>query len=419
MAFEHSHPNFICCRVPVIMPDTVTVTTKQSCLSRLLGAVIGIPVGLALFIAAFPFLWWNEGRAVHRVRSLEEGAAVVVEAQAGTVDRALEGKLVHMTALAETNETLTDPDFGIEASSALRLSRVTETYQWKEESSKSKRKKLGGSEETVTTYRYSKAWASGHIDSNRFNTPSGHENPPELRWGSMTVTAGTVTFGAFTLPPDLVAKIDRREARPVQPADAELMAKQGFRVEGGQFYLGRNASAPEVGDVRVRFEVTRPATASIVAVQRGTTFEAFQARAGSSVLLLEEGTVPAEQMFKSALTANTVVTWLWRLAFFAMMFVGLVLVVRPLSVMASIVPFLGSLVGAGTGLVSFLLALVLSLTTIAMAWLFYRPLLGGGLLVAAGAALYLLLRPRKRSAVVPPPLPPPIPPIPPIPTGQR
>ena len=89
---------------------------------------------------------------------------------------------------------------------------------------------------------------------------------------------------------------------------------------------------------------------------------------------------------------------------FLAMFLGFVFVLRPLSVVGSVVPFVGSLLGAGTGLVAFLVALALSFTTIALAWLAYRPLLGGALLVVAVGSLVLLRR-REGPTVVPPPIP--------------
>lgn len=46
-------------------------------------------------------------------------------------------------------------------------------------------------------------------------------------------------------------------------------------------------------------------------------------------------------------------------------------------------PFLGNLAEMGIGLVSFLIALILSSITIAIAWIIYRPLIGIALLVVA------------------------------------
>lgn len=387
------------------MPDTFSVTSNESWLSRIGKAFAGIIVGLLLFLAAFPLLWWNEGRAVHRARSLAEGASVVIDVPADAVNAGNEGKLVHLTGTATTEQTLTDPDFGLSAA-AIRLERHVETYQWREESSTKKRKKLGGGEETTTTYTYTKAWSASRIDSSNFHSRTGHENPASFAWESRTVTASPVTCGAFTLSPDLVSQIGHSEPRPAEAGDEPNMRERGFSAaEAGTYFKGANPSDPHIGDVRVHFEIVRPQTVSIVAVQRGTTFEAYHAQAGSDILLLREGTASAAEMFKAARAANTLTTWLLRAAGFLVMFIGLVLVVRPIAVIGSVVPLVGSILGAGTALLAFLLALALSLATIAVAWLAYRPLIGGGLIALAVGAVILLVRARRPKPVVPPPIP--------------
>ncbi|HSK09238.1 MAG TPA: TMEM43 family protein, partial [Vicinamibacterales bacterium] len=181
----------------------------------------------------------------------------------------------------------------------------------------------------------------------------------------------------------------------------------GFRVVQGMFYKGSDPGHPEVGDVRVRFEVTTPKAVSVIAVQRGSTFATYQAKAGSGILLLEEGEVGAPEMFEAAQAANAVTTWLVRLGGFVVMFVGLLLILRPISVLGSVVPLVGTVLGTGTGLLAFLVAVVLSLATIAFAWLAYRPLLGGFLLVLAAGGVILLIWSRRAHTqkVVPPPIP--------------
>ena len=174
-------------------------------------------------------------------------------------------------------------------------------------------------------------------------------------------------------------------------------------MAGGVFYRGENPSVPKVGDLRVKFEIVKPQVVSIVAVQRGNSFEAYQARAGNSILLLQAGTVSADSMFKAAERENTMLTWLLRAGGFLMMLVGLVLVFRPIAVFGSVIPFLGSLLGAGLGAFAFFVATSLSLLTIALAWIAYRPLVGIGLLVVAGGAFVLLTRMRKKHVPVPAP----------------
>ena len=186
--------------------DSHTVITSESWGSRLGNAIKGVVVGLVLFVAAFPLLFWNEGRAVKRYKTLKEGGGSVITVPADNVDAMNQGKLVHLTGRATTEETLNDPVFGVSAN-ALKLKRTVEMYQWKESSSSSTKKKVGGRTETKKTYTYRKTWSESRIDSSGFDNPSGHENPGTMPHKSTTLVAKNVRLGAFKLSPALVAKI--------------------------------------------------------------------------------------------------------------------------------------------------------------------------------------------------------------------
>ena len=116
---------------------------------------------------------------------------------------------------------------------------------------------------------------------------------------------------------------------------------------------------------------------------------------------LENGTVAQETLFADAHSANKTMAWILRVLGIVLVCSGLGMLLRPLSVVADVLPFLGDLVGAGTGLVAFLLGLAWSFIIIAIAWLAYRPLLGGGLLAAAIALIVLIFLRRKKRAKAP------------------
>lgn len=160
--------------------DSTSESSSEGWLSRLGGAIKGIFIGLIMVIAAFPLLFWNEGRAVKTAKSLDEGRGAVVETKSETVDAAKEGKLVHTSGRAKTSETLTDPVFIVKAN-AITLRRKVEMYQWKESSKKETKNKLGGGTETVTTYTYAKEWSDSLLDSSKFKNQQGHQNPGSLK----------------------------------------------------------------------------------------------------------------------------------------------------------------------------------------------------------------------------------------------
>ena len=389
------------------MPDRVTVTHSTGWFSRVADSIKSLVFGAALFVAAFPVLFWNEGRAVKTARSLAEGSGIVVSVSPDGVDSANEGRLVHVSASAKTDDVLGDDTFGI-SETAIRLVREVEMYQWVESESSKTEKKLGGGEETVTTYEYSKEWSDSLVDSAGFQSPDGHQNSAAFPYEERTETASVVSLGAFTLSAEQIQMLNRSEALAVAELPSEL--SENARLEDGAIYIGAAPSSPAVGDARVRFHVVRPGEVSVVASQTGSSFEPYLAEAGGTIFLLEESVASAAAMFETAQTNNAIATWLIRGLGFFLMFLGLFLVFRPIAVLGDVVPFVGSLLRAGVGVVSALMAAVFSLITIAVGWFAYRPFLAVVLVALGVGAFFLLIRvarqkPGRVALAGPPPLP--------------
>ena len=114
--------------------------------------------------------------------------------------------------------------------------------------------------------------------------------------------------------------------------------------------------------------------------------------------MLHTGIKPATAMFEAAEAANTTMTWILRFIGLMLMFFGLKMIVKILSVLADVVPLFGNIVGGGTSIIAFLIALALSLVTIAVAWIFYRPLISGILVVVAIGAFVMARSKAKKAA---------------------
>jgi len=378
------------------MPDTFTEISSQSWLGRIGKSFKGILFGLLLIAGAGGLLFWNEGRAVQRIRALMEGNKVVLPVSAERVETANEGKLVHMTGLATTTAILTDTEFGV-TTNALKLDRVAEMYQWLEKEEKKTEKNLGGSTTTTTTYTYQQAWEPQRVDSSAFHHREGHENPVTMLFQERSVVAHPITVGAFMLSSSLVGKISA--AKPLLLTNSGQLKSKGQLVDG-RVFIGTNAAAPQIGDQRISFRVTGPTTVSLVARQVGETFEPYRTKAGAAVELLQVGTLSAEEMFAHAREMNRLLTWGLRLLGWLLMFAGFATLFRPLVVLADVLPFLGNLVGVGTSAVAFLLATPISLLIVAAAWIVYRPLLGIAL-IAVAVAIPFALKSRFKKPVPP------------------
>ena len=394
----------------------VTETETIGWGQRLGGSIKGVVAGLAIFIAGFPVLFLNEGNYVKMAKALDEGEGACVEVESiAEVDTEMNGKLVHMSGKAETDDILSDDTFGVSAK-AIRLTRKVEMYQWIEHAKETEKKKLGGKVEKTTVYTYSKDWSEELIRSDEFKE-SGHDNPGSMEFTSETKYAPNVRFGAFRLTEKQVKRIGSAQAYAF-PASFTCKVDR-VQVQGATIYvpevttrenrlnMRKVAAMPRIGDMRVTFEVVYPHDVSLVAKQKGDTFVGYTAKTGKKVDLFSDDIKDAAEMFASARSSNSTFTWLVRIGGCFMMFLGLSMILKPLSVLCDVLPILGDIVEMGAGIVAILVALPCALVTIAVAWIFYRPVIGIILLAVAGFFVWKLYMKRKaaKAAAAPAPAP--------------
>ena len=440
------------------MAYTETTTTGYG--TRVGNSFRAIGSGFLLFVAGTALLWWNEGRAVKTEKMLEEaGSAYVEMANPDKKDASLEGELICGTALATTEDSLSDAQFGIGAK-AISLRRTVEYYQWVEHSQEQKEDKLGGKEVTTTTYTYSKEWVSRPIESASFKDPAyQNKNTVLATFEDDEQWAETVKWGAYQLNESLIHSISSREGvdlaiaedllkqfdkatqtayerfygvqqktqQPTQqPAQqpaipdsikallpdsvkAALDAQQAINDSinnamanaenkkdleyihqaSNVLYFGRVPGSPEVGDVRITFEKVVPAKVTVMAVVDGDTFKPFKAKNGKRFQTLVMGKKTGDEIIEDAQDANSMWTWALRILGVLMVIGGLKGIFGFVETILKVVPFIAGIFGWGIGLVCTIIGIAWSLIIIAIAWLFYRPLLGISLLVLAGFLVWV------------------------------
>ena len=390
-----------------------TETTTTSYGQRLAGSAKGMIGGLLVFIIGTGLLWWNEGRTVRTARAIGDAASHVESvADVSKVDVSLNGKLIHASAFADTKDTLTDDLFGVREQ-AIKLDRKVEYYQWVEHSQRKKRDKVGGGEETITTYTYEQEWVKKPVNSSNFKE-SRYRNANRVlsQVEERNEMAQRVTFGAYTLPESFVTSISGSE-----PVEVRMTEEQRFtwderlhmlrpkvntetslvHTSANTVYLGLSPNSPQVGDVRVTFTKVPPADISLIAQVDGSTFKAYKAKNGQSFSRLQMGTVSADEMILQARSENNLWAWVLRVIGILLVVGGLKGMFGLLPMLFKVLPFLGSIVDAGVGLVSWIFGLAWSLIIIAIAWLVFRPIIGISLLVLAIAGIVFLKRRGKKN----------------------
>ncbi len=300
-------------------------------------------------------------------------------------DAAFDGELVCATALATTDDSLSDSQYGIGAK-AIALKRSVEYYQWVENSESDSEDKLGGKEVTTTTYTYSLEWTDSPVSSGDFKDPKYKgKNTVRTTVEPKEVWAETVKFGAYTLNDNLKQAISSTEPMDLQGIEEDSL----LHVNGNVLYYGVNPGAPEVGDVRVTFEKVMPAKVTILSQVDGDTFKAFKAKNGKRFQRLVMGKKSAEEIFESEHAANSMWLWILRVVGVLLVISGLKGIFGFLEMILKVVPIVANIFGWGVGVVCTVVGLVWSLIVIALAWLFYRPLIGIALLAVAAFLIWV------------------------------
>jgi hypothetical protein len=216
---------------------------------------------------------------------------------------------------------------------------------------------------------------------------------------SARISAPDAKLGGWTLDYDTLGRIDISQVlNPPTP--------QGWVRSGDNYYKGDSA-APKLGEMRVRYQsLPSGITISVLALQSGNGFAPFTAKNGYSVDLVSTGNHSADDLIQQQRKSESTLTWILRGVGTFLMFIGFTAFLSPLSTLASVLPFLGSIVRGAAAFVSIVIAVPLSIIVIALAWIAYRPILGGGLILLAIAVGYGLWHWHKtRSPHVPAPVP--------------
>lgn len=385
--------------------------------TRVSNSVKGIGTGFMMLLAATIMLWWNEGRAVKTTKMLNEAEKVTVHVEdVSEADPSLNGKLIHATAFTHTDDSLCDRNFGIGAV-AVKLEREVQYYQWVEYKETETKDKIGGSQEEVTTYTYKQEWVGAPVDSREFKDPAYQQsNFIVMNVEDKCYVADNVTFGAYRLPKNLIHAISGNipveldfskeqienwnkdvktifESKASNQTDSLAKPEAAYvHVNGNVLYFGKQPNSPHIGDMSITFTKVLPGEASVIAEVNGTNLRPFVAKNGKEFSALTMGTASMEEMYQSEHTINKNITWILRIAGLLLVILGLKGIFSILTTLLKVLPFLANIVELGVNLVCGVLGLVWSLLIIALAWLFYRPLIAIVLLAVITALIFFLVK---------------------------
>ena len=436
------------------MNDVFRSVSHRSLGDNLLESIKGFLIGLLLFFAAFPVLWWNEGcvdpASIART-------AVVVKADGSGSDG--EGKLIAVTDKLAVTESVGDPE-RLAPGAYVELRRDVEMYAWIEKKETRTEKRLGGGSDVITTYSYRLDWTSSPADSQSFAHPEGHENPrldlrstafhpalaqvggfsfapAEAKLPAATpieLTAGMIKLPAPpTLPPPSARtppgkkpvavkapppkKPEPKKAEPAPEDDADTdtdadtdapaKSTRPFRFVAPVLYRGAGTpERPVPGDVKISYQAVTPGKlATLYGTRQGTSVIPFVFEGSDKLFRAVEGT--HEEAMATLHGEHVARTWGIRGLGFFMIWMGLALVIGPFNAVLDIVPFIGQSGRFLTGLVMFPIAAVLAGTTIVISAIAHSTVLLVITLVAlvGGIVAFVLVRKNAAQKKLPPPGP--------------
>ncbi|MCA9200824.1 MAG: TMEM43 family protein [Planctomycetales bacterium] len=356
------------------------VFVRKSVGKRVGNVIVGTVFGFLLSFAAVVLLAWNERDAVRQTGAITEMERVAMaDVSAERIEPANQGKLIHAAHTAETEEVLEFAEFGIREN-AIRLRWESWIYQWTED----RRER-----DNHTEYTYTKEWVSEPVNSSHFHE-AGHSNDgSQQHFHDGSQLAQQVAFGEFQLSSGLIKQIRNERDYPLSETQASQVEPVG-RIHNGDFYTG-DPNAPQIGDERVEvFMIDPRQEVTVMAEQHESTFRPYQTRVGIAKEILYMGLLSKEQVIAQQRTEAAIKRWFLRAGGFIGMWIGLCLIMGPVRAVLSFIPFVGKLLEGAIVFVAFLVAAVISLVTIAIAWFVVRPLLSGVLLaMAIGAAIWL------------------------------
>lgn len=276
--------------------------------------LFGIFVGLFAILVSIGLAFWNENRVdVSRIA----GSAVELTSDARTADEPLQGTLVSVSGSVTSNEMLGD-DLFLLPGNYLAVRRIVEMYAWVENNppgieSTDRRKRN-------PTTSYQKTWTSNPRSEVEFQFPLGHDNPP-FTLASDNFVVSRLQVGAYSMQGDIalppVARLSLND-------EALSLTKGAVLTNDEYIFIGNGSlSNPELGDVRVRYEVLLPDF-------DGTVFGAFEGgeihpyvdENGNELYRLFSGS--HEQAVATLQEEYAMMTWIIRLIGFIFMGFGIV-----------------------------------------------------------------------------------------------
>lgn len=410
--------NLVETNVPGTTSTSVTTTTRKSWFDRMKDALAGVIVGILMYLLAFPVVTMGEGSFVHREKVLKivkNNFGDEIKEDTFDLEEQKGKKIWHETGDTRTKQTLIDKAFNVSKEEKLFLHRKVEMYQYYETSSThTEQDNFGGGETTKKTYHIKEEW---------FESPKGNPEHFQDKRNPAFPTIGEEKLQTrYFFPDDLTIKQIKvsqsqkskfknlADRKPVDLQDIAIPANlMGYKVENGHVLgsaivgMEPNMYNPAVGTIRVSWSVGKLGEYTLMCGKKGDTWAKYTCedignykvpwiccgfcpciscflscfnealKNQNDIDWLEKGEVSVDEMFDTAAQSNMLKRTVLRFVGFGMFWLGSYLMLKPIAIFVSVIGFLGTIVSYGIAALTFVIALISYLVTLAITWLAYRP----------------------------------------------
>lgn len=345
-------------------------------------AIKGFFFGFILVIGGIGLLWFNESNNVKNIKAVEEGRKEAADVVSSPVDSKNEGKLVNVNGEVNVVSEITkDATFNIGIKTA-KLLRKVEMFQWEENDDNE-------DSEGNTIYTYNKVWSEKIIDSFFFEDSVKYANPEIKPFDTESILADEVKIGDFKISDSQKEMFNTKK----QLSNLEGVTLPTGYTLNGSYITDTVVGAPEmIGDIRISYSYNDSEKASMLGMQQGDTLVSYKTKSNKNISMLEEGIHSASEMLDIMETQNNTLKWILRAVGYVLIILGFSLILGPIDMLARFVPFFGGIIGGITFLIAILLGSTIATLTIALAWIVFRPLLGGGLIVVSLVLGFLFVK---------------------------
>jgi|SRR5579863_4037007 len=225
---------------------------------KISSARIALFVAIILLIVLAALAWQHRARLRSAATTTSTDLALPQSAVSGA--SAEHGVNVQLSGKLQIAQPPRDAQLGVSAGDVVLLLRSVSMIQWQEHCDSG-------------SCNYDTAWSAQPVDSGKFRTRAGHENPP-MPFADARFAAGGVHLGELEIDPELVPAQHPALDFPVKPGLLPPNLAATFSVIDGVLYAGGDAAHPRVGTLRISYRIVPAGEISLSGVRRGSKLEA-------------------------------------------------------------------------------------------------------------------------------------------------